>query len=104
MTLFFVLSGFVIQYNYSQPILKNGWRAVCGFMWARFARLYPLYFTLICLDYFRLSLHYFRAALFPHVGETNVGVAAAFGTSYLTLPYYLTMIRVGFINQLADIH
>ncbi len=50
MSLFFVLSGFVIQYNYagsfaSEPLLAASYR----FFVARFARLYPLYFiSLIC--------------------------------------------------------
>lgn len=43
MTLFFVLSGFVIHYNYAAAV--TGSRAVretAAFFWARFARLYPL--------------------------------------------------------------
>jgi peptidoglycan/LPS O-acetylase OafA/YrhL len=50
MTLFFLLSGFVIQYNYagsfaSQPLASATYR----FFVARFARLYPLYIiSVIC--------------------------------------------------------
>jgi peptidoglycan/LPS O-acetylase OafA/YrhL len=48
MTLFFVLSGFVIYYNYAHTICtRNGLR---GFAVARFARLYPLYFVVIGAD------------------------------------------------------
>jgi peptidoglycan/LPS O-acetylase OafA/YrhL len=44
MSLFFVLSGFVIQYNYGQSFVHDGWGlAACRFYAARFARLYPLY-------------------------------------------------------------
>jgi len=44
MPLFFVLSGFVIHYNYSRLFLnhRHGW-AIATFTAARFARLYPLF-------------------------------------------------------------
>ena len=48
MSLFFVLSGFVIYYNYADLINKRGF--VAGgyeFIVARFARLYPLYILVI---------------------------------------------------------
>jgi hypothetical protein len=50
MPLFFVLSGFVIHYNYrrlfqSQTIA----RATCEFAAARFARLFPLYFCVLLM-------------------------------------------------------
>src|SRR5258708_20022092 len=47
MPLFFVLSGFVIQYNYSEPIRTNGATGVWNFFVARFSRLYPLYICFI---------------------------------------------------------
>jgi peptidoglycan/LPS O-acetylase OafA/YrhL len=43
MTLFFVLSGFVIHYNYGDTIASFRPSAVRSFLVARFARLYPLY-------------------------------------------------------------
>lgn len=49
MTLFFVLSGFVIYYNYSGSLRAHGVRGAYNFFVARFARLYPLYF--VCLLY-----------------------------------------------------
>jgi peptidoglycan/LPS O-acetylase OafA/YrhL len=57
MPLFFVLSGYVIHYNYRRLFIKKGMlRATCEFAAARFARLYPLYFLLvlvaICADNF----------------------------------------------------
>jgi peptidoglycan/LPS O-acetylase OafA/YrhL len=44
MPLFFVLSGFVIHYNYSRlfSTMRPGW-AVVEFLGARFARIYPLF-------------------------------------------------------------
>jgi peptidoglycan/LPS O-acetylase OafA/YrhL len=45
MSLFFVLSGFVIQYNYGPRFTADGEaKASRSFLLARFARLYPLYF------------------------------------------------------------
>ena len=49
MTLFFILSGFVIHYNYSELIKKNYLLGIYNFLIARFSRLYPLYF--VCLGY-----------------------------------------------------
>lgn len=46
MSQFFVLSGFVIHYNYADQIVRHGWRGIFNFFIARFARLYPLY--IIC--------------------------------------------------------
>jgi peptidoglycan/LPS O-acetylase OafA/YrhL len=44
MSLFFVLSGFVIQYNYGALFAKESLRrAIYPFFVARFARIYPLY-------------------------------------------------------------
>ena len=57
MSLFFVLSGFVIHYNYSQVLRDQGFTGGYKFLVARFARLYPLYFLapiiLLALDYLR---------------------------------------------------
>ncbi|WP_316188312.1 MULTISPECIES: acyltransferase [unclassified Bradyrhizobium] len=48
MTLFFVLSGFVIHHNYSDIVgTKSGLRK---FFVARFARLYPLYFLALATE------------------------------------------------------
>jgi peptidoglycan/LPS O-acetylase OafA/YrhL len=47
MSLFFVLSGFVIAYNYTDKIAAGGWRATIEFFVYRFARLYPLYLVLM---------------------------------------------------------
>jgi peptidoglycan/LPS O-acetylase OafA/YrhL len=43
MTLFFVLSGFVIHYNYGDSFREVNKRSIRSFAVARFARLYPLY-------------------------------------------------------------
>lgn len=47
MPLFFVLSGFVIHYNYATRIFTSGGKGLFEFLWARFTRLYPLYLLVI---------------------------------------------------------
>jgi len=51
MSLFFVLSGFVIHYNYSRAFTDEPMAiAIRQFLVARFARLYPLYFAGLVLS------------------------------------------------------
>jgi peptidoglycan/LPS O-acetylase OafA/YrhL len=59
MTTFFVLSGFVIHYNYSAAIVAKGAPAIRSFLVARFARLYPLYLLtlLIAIALFPSMIH-----------------------------------------------
>jgi hypothetical protein len=53
MPLFFVLSGFVIHYNYANLFTsRSAIRATCEFAAARFARLFPLYFVLLLMAVF----------------------------------------------------
>jgi peptidoglycan/LPS O-acetylase OafA/YrhL len=53
MPLFFVLSGFVIHYNYRKLFLtRSTAQATCEFAAARFARLFPLYFFLLVIAIF----------------------------------------------------
>lgn len=41
--LFFMLSGFVIWYNYEQRLREGGWNKTRQFLWRRFARVWPLH-------------------------------------------------------------
>jgi peptidoglycan/LPS O-acetylase OafA/YrhL len=67
MTLFFVLSGFVIHYNYATIIQEAKLRGILYFFLARFARLYPLY--ILCLvgslaiEWWHGHLHHVRVPL-----------------------------------------
>jgi peptidoglycan/LPS O-acetylase OafA/YrhL len=70
MPLFFVLSGFVIHYNYRDLFLNESiGKAICEFAAARFARLYPLYlvFLLMALaaDDFLLKIYHSRELALP---------------------------------------
>lgn len=83
MPLFFVLSGFVIHYNYARLIASGGKVELANFFASRFARLYPLFF--ICL-----------------VGD--LGFAAIYFGSYSPaifdpLPFYLTMTQSWFFPR-----
>ena len=79
MTLFFVLSGFVIHYNYGKLVTTKGLSGVAAFLWARFARLYPL-FLLMMLVYVALSSR--TLALLS-------GNSERFGSILQALPYFL---------------
>jgi peptidoglycan/LPS O-acetylase OafA/YrhL len=50
MTMFFVLSGFVIHYNYGHDLAVGQGRPLARFLVARFARLYPLYLLVVGLE------------------------------------------------------
>jgi peptidoglycan/LPS O-acetylase OafA/YrhL len=83
MTMFFVLSGFVIHYNYRRLVTTQGWAGVGAFIWARFARLYPLFLMVLALDVLLgRKLHDFMAG--SVVGFTEVLRA---------LPYYFTFVQ-----------
>src|SRR5580700_9229994 len=74
MSLFFVLSGFVIHYNYRDLLLRREIsRSVCEFAAARFARLYPLYLVF----------------LFVAVGANTLVVLGRHGIPILA--YYVTL-------------
>jgi peptidoglycan/LPS O-acetylase OafA/YrhL len=77
MSLFFVLSGFVIHANYSGMVSTAS--GLWNFFVARFARLYPLYFAFLCLDLLmKIGFHQFKPER----------IAA--------LPYYLTLTQSWF--------
>jgi peptidoglycan/LPS O-acetylase OafA/YrhL len=78
MTLFFVLSGFVIHYNYHATIPENG--GLRKFAVARFARLYPLYLILFLFDFTYTGL----------TARGACGVAGEPGGQWLGLINYLT--------------
>ncbi len=58
MDLFFILSGFVICYNYADRIKNNPQNGIREFLVARFARLYPLYILFIVFFFLFYFLKY----------------------------------------------
>src|SRR5580658_9776763 len=83
MTLFFVLSGFVIHYNYAGLVSDGGPRGIAAFLWARFARLYPL-FLLMMLIYVLVSQR--------HVAYWT-GHPEQIDAIFQALPYFLLSIQ-----------
>ncbi|HVH78730.1 MAG TPA: acyltransferase, partial [Stellaceae bacterium] len=79
MTLFFVLSGFVIHYNYHRtvPASRTG---VLQFYIARFARLYPLFLIVFAHDFIRILWD----------GGYFSGLALKTYDPFKALPFYLT--------------
>jgi peptidoglycan/LPS O-acetylase OafA/YrhL len=78
MTLFFVLSGFVIHYNYHEVCATPGGNK--KFFLARFARLYPLYIVLFAAEFISSF----------HMQRGSCGLAGERWGYFLALPYYLT--------------
>ena len=83
MTLFFVLSGFVIHYNYAGLVTDGRLRGIAAFFWARFARLYPL-FLLMMLVYVLVSQR--------HVAYWT-GRPEEINAIFQALPYFLLSIQ-----------
>lgn len=47
--LFFILSGFVIWYNYAARLQTGGWEQARLFLWRRFARVWPLHGAILAV-------------------------------------------------------
>ena len=84
MPLFFVLSGFVIHYNYASIVRAGSGRRIFNFFVARFTRIYPLF--VICL--FADLAWKFCYAQLP-------------ATTAQALPFYLTMTQSWVFRLLA---
>lgn len=83
MPLFFVLSGFVIHYNYSNLITGKKTTNKLRFIWARFSRLYPLFILILLLDI--LTNSKFISAL-SDTAESAIQSIRAF-------PYYIILMQ-----------
>jgi peptidoglycan/LPS O-acetylase OafA/YrhL len=89
MTLFFVLSGFVIHYNYSTTVVRRG--GLRTFFVARFARLYPLYILLFLFDFAYTGL----------TARTACGHIGAPDGQWLGLITYLTLTQSWFYTVIC---
>jgi peptidoglycan/LPS O-acetylase OafA/YrhL len=110
MTLFFLLSGFVIQYNYagsfaSQPLGAATYR----FFVARFARLYPLYIiSIICslnyippptfgprviLTYLTLTQSWFNVQLATFAPDWSISAEWFFYVAFVPLTFAVAGLR-----------
>ena len=86
MTLFFVLSGFVIHYNYAHLVTAAGAKGVGAYLWARFTRLYPL-FLLMMLVYVLVSSRHL---------DYWTGHPERLNSIWQALPYFLLSIQSWF--------
>jgi peptidoglycan/LPS O-acetylase OafA/YrhL len=73
-TVFFVLSGFVLAINYWDALAHPSWRVLRGYVAARVARIYPLY--LLVIVYIYLHLHVPAGAPMPHLAWHLLGIQA----------------------------
>jgi peptidoglycan/LPS O-acetylase OafA/YrhL len=72
MTLFFVLSGFVIHFNYCESIQREG--GIRRFFVARFSRLYPLFLLVFIVEVLRASV----GSGYAVIPEAGIARPAAF--------------------------
>jgi peptidoglycan/LPS O-acetylase OafA/YrhL len=86
MTLFFVLSGFVIHYNYANLVTGAGIKGIGSYLWARFARLYPL-FLLMMLIYVLVSSRNI---------DYWTGQAERLSSTFRALPYFFVSVQSWF--------
>jgi peptidoglycan/LPS O-acetylase OafA/YrhL len=84
MSLFFVLSGFVIHYNYFNRLKDFNGRQLHNFYTARMARLFPLYFLLVGLE-----MLLGKVMILTINGRSPAFIDA--GYSMAVLPYHITL-------------
>jgi peptidoglycan/LPS O-acetylase OafA/YrhL len=92
MSLFFILSGFVIHYNYRMLIFSRGLSGFAEFLWARISRLYPLFAIILLAD----LLFGLRTYNMVHYRDPSLA------TSLKALPYYLTFTQSWFYSVAGD--
>jgi peptidoglycan/LPS O-acetylase OafA/YrhL len=92
MTLFFVLSGFVIHFNYATLVTAGALRGIAAYLWARFARLYPL-FLLTLLGYILISRRHY---------EFWTGHPEEFRSVLQALPYFLFSVQSWLYKPIGD--
>jgi hypothetical protein len=81
MSLFFVLSGFIIYYTYYEAVRRFEFAKIYNFMVARVARLYPLFLALVLFDVIRML----------HSGAMDLG-----SSRLLALPFFFTLTQSWF--------
>ena len=90
--LFFMLSGFVIWYNYAARIRGGGWSEARVFLWRRFARVWPLHGVVLAGF----------AVLAVLLGASGRDTA---GYPWAELPLHLMLVQNwGFVPELAWNH
>ena len=94
---FFVLSGFILTYNYADRLPRGDKRAYFGFVQARFARIYPVYLlVLLAVTAMSLTITHYRPGLAPDVTPArlaagwlaNLFMVQAYSWNMTTLWYW----------------
>jgi peptidoglycan/LPS O-acetylase OafA/YrhL len=93
MTLFFVLSGFVIHYNYATLITTRGTGGIAAYLWARFARLYPLFILTLLIN----------IMLSRSLVELWSGHSELFARLLGGLPYFLVFVHSWFYAPIGGV-
>ncbi|MGY4319563.1 acyltransferase family protein [Bradyrhizobium sp. JR3.5] len=94
MSVFFTLSGFVIQYNYGRSVADSPRKAIPDFLVARLARIYPLFVVLFL----------FELLTGPMVWPSLLGTPRATeGFSWHIVPFQLGMIQTWFFANVAGV-
>jgi len=88
MSLFFVLSGFIIHYNYAATVKNFSARGLWDFFVARFSRLYPMFFLVLLYDVA-------CGSFFLYASETERM------PYFEVLPYYLTLTQSWFYGSVG---
>lgn len=89
MTLFFVLSGFIIHYNYAASVTACTSEGLRKFFVARISRLYPMFLLLLVIDL--IAGNFF-------ITGTPDQIATYLGA----LPYFLTMTQTWFYGYIGN--
>jgi peptidoglycan/LPS O-acetylase OafA/YrhL len=120
MTLFFVLSGFVIHYNYGPSISGHQGGAIKAFFVARFARLYPLYLFALALEIAARGWSDFNAQIFWYllpryltltqnwtnetIGNSLIGIAHLGGAWSLSAEVFLYLFYLIAVYPLSQLN
>lgn len=91
MSLFFILSGFIIHYNYGLSISKLSFSSIYSFFVARIARLYPLFIFLLVFDF---ACGNFFLLASPEKRDVYLGM----------LPYYVTLVQSWFLFSVDGVN
>jgi len=94
MTLFYVLSGFIIHYNYREVIQQGGPAGYWQFFVARFARLYPLYLAFLAVELLADG----------SLSRLSQGDTATLEKLLIVAPYYLTLSQSWFYQIVGGNH
>jgi peptidoglycan/LPS O-acetylase OafA/YrhL len=93
MTTFFVLSGFVMYYNYAHRIASNRSKGISQFAFARVARLYPLMIAYVLINFI---LNVSRSLSSGNASEISLYVT--------TLPLYLIGVQSWLYAVVNDVN